>query len=111
MNSLQFFIHDDPDPARLEDAGSRAGADVDTLHQTWLRDTFAEASRPVIVDITSVTSVDPLGLALLALMHGFGAHIIAKSPESHLRLPIGPGARKMRQSAMSEESRTCFARS
>jgi outer membrane protein TolC len=82
MNGLRFFTHNDPDAVRFELAGALTGPDVESLHQAWQREALTGALRRVVVDLTFVTEADRYGRALLTVMHRFGAHIIADSPES-----------------------------
>ena len=82
MNRLQLVTHNNPDGVRFELAGRLSGMDAETLHQAWQREALDDALRPVIIDITWVTEADQSGRAVLLLMYRFGAHIIAKSPES-----------------------------
>ena len=82
MSELRFSIKDDMGAVRIELAGSLAGMDVETVYQTWQRDTWDDPLKPVIVDITLLTEADEHGRALLVVMHRFGAQIVAKSPAS-----------------------------
>lgn len=79
MNGLRFFTHNDHEAVRFELAGKLAGEDVESLHQAWQREALTDELKPVIVDITFITEADQYGRALLAIMHRFGAQLIADS--------------------------------
>jgi hypothetical protein len=79
---LRFLTNNEPNAVRFELAGTLAGADVESLHQAWQREALTDALKPVIVDMTLITEADQYGRALLAIMHRFGAQVIADSPES-----------------------------
>jgi hypothetical protein len=82
MNGLRFFRHNDPDAVRFELAGTLGGVDVESLYQAWQKEALVAELKTVIVDITFITEADQQGRALLAIMHRFGAQVIANSPES-----------------------------
>jgi hypothetical protein len=82
MNELRFSTRKEPDAVRFELAGKLAGEDVESLHQVWQREALTDGLKPLIIDITFITEADQYGRALLAIMHRFGAQVIADSPES-----------------------------
>ena len=82
MNGLRFSKHEEHGAVRFEVAGELVGADVESLHQAWQGEALTGELKPVIVDITFITEADQYGRALLAIMHRFGAQVIADSPES-----------------------------
>lgn len=82
MNGLRFFTHSDTSAVRIELAGSLCGVDVEAAYEAWQREAWNDVLKPVTVDITLITDADEQGLALLVVMHRFGAEIIAKSPQS-----------------------------
>src|SRR5262249_16601833 len=72
----------DIDAVRIELAGRLLVADVETVYQAWQGEAWNDPLKPVIIDITLITAADEHGRTLLAVMHRFGAQIIAKSRES-----------------------------
>jgi hypothetical protein len=81
MSEFQFITHNEAGSVRFNLTGRLSGAEVESLHQAWQREALTDVVS-VIVDISLVDGADEHGRALLAIMHRFGAQIIAGSPES-----------------------------
>jgi hypothetical protein len=80
--SLEYFIHDEPDAFRMELSGSLSGEGAQSVYQAWRTALSIIGQRRVIVDITCITSVDERGRALLRLWQQSQARIVAASVES-----------------------------
>jgi hypothetical protein len=73
---LKITIRKDMRPARLVLEGNLAGAWVQEARQVWLR-FFRQRKGRRVVDLTSVSHVDPEGKLLLACMWKDGADLQA----------------------------------
>ena len=82
QESLEYFIHDEPDAFRMELSGSLSGDGAQSVYQAWRTALSIIGKRRVIVDITCVTDVDTRGRALLRIWKRAQARIIAASAES-----------------------------
>ena len=76
--NLQYCIHDDTEALRLELSGNLSGVEVDNAYHAWLTEYSRDPHRPVIVDLTFVTSADHHGLVLISLLHRSGAQMVVE---------------------------------
>ena len=63
---------------RLIVEGKLAEPGVSELERTWNQVRQESGSRPILVDLSEVTSIDPEGEASLATMIGHGARLTAR---------------------------------
>jgi hypothetical protein len=96
--SLQYYIHDEPEALRFELSGSLSGAGAQSVYQAWRTALSILGVRPVIADITFVVEADESGRDVLLVWHRSGVRIIAASRESQalaepilgVRIPAPP---------------------
>ena len=94
MSDLVYHIHDGSDTFRFQLSGDLAGVGVREVEQTWRTASSVIGDRGLVVDVSSVTSVDPSGRELLSRWQESGARIIVTSIaakqqiESMMNLPV-----------------------
>jgi hypothetical protein len=91
--SLQYYIHDEPDALRLELSGSLSGEGAQSVYQAWRTALSIVAGRPVIADITFVAEADERGRGVLQAWRRNGVRIVAGSPASQAVAGGTPGER------------------
>jgi hypothetical protein len=92
--SLQYYIHDEPDALRLELSGSLSGEGAQSVYQAWRTALSIVAGRPVIADITFVAEADERGRGVLQAWRRNGVRIVAGSPASQAVAGGSPGERR-----------------
>lgn len=85
-DELHYYIHDGSDALRFQLAGTLSKACARDLEQAWRTASSVIGERRVLVDLSSVTSVDPSGQELLSTWSRQGARLIATSPQARARL-------------------------
>jgi len=80
-DSWGYRIHDGAAQFRFELEGALASADVGELEQCWRTAASTIAGKSLVVDVTSLTSIDESGRQLLSRWREAGAKFIA-GPES-----------------------------
>src|ERR1700722_2614480 len=102
MACLSYYMHDGPKAFRFQLSGSLAGVDASRIDQAWRTASSITGGEGLTIDVTSLTSIDGNGRALLQRWSQAGAHYIANSPASrslvesitgHLFLVSGPATR------------------
>ena len=94
MSDFVYHIHDGTDAFRFQLSGDLAGVGVREVEQTWRTASSVIGDRGLVVDLSSVTSVDPSGRELLERWREAGARIIVTSIaaqqriESMMNLPV-----------------------
>jgi len=90
-----YYMHDEFASFRLTligDLSQDSTAELDEARQTA---SSIFNGRPLIVDLTSIDTVDNAGRELIARWHGLGARLVATTPEAQARIqsitniPIG----------------------
>jgi hypothetical protein len=74
---LKITTHAADDSTRITLEGRLAGPWIGELERCWRESAESAAGRPLIVDLTGVTFVEPEGKALLSQMYQAGADLLA----------------------------------
>jgi len=82
--SFSYYMHDGPTAFSIELAGSLAAEDAKKLEQEWLSASTVVGKKALVVDLSFVTEIDPVGRQLLLRWHRNGATIVANTPESRV---------------------------
>jgi hypothetical protein len=80
--TLQYYMHDEPDAFRLELSGVLESASARDVYHGWRTALSILGARQFIVDLTYVSAADEYGRALLRLWRRKGVRVVARSPES-----------------------------
>src|ERR1700730_13082545 len=97
--AFSYYMHDGPTAFSIELAGALAAEGAKKLEQDWLGASALIGDKELIVDLSFVTEIDPVGCQLLLRWRGNGATVVANTPESRalaesiVGLPLGPSAR------------------
>ena len=97
--AFSYYMHEGPAALSIEVAGALAAEGAKKLEQDWLSTSEAIGNKELVVDLSFVTEIDPVGRQLLLRWHGNGATVVANTPESRalaesvIGLPIRPSAR------------------
>ena len=92
-NDLVYHIHDGSAAFRFQLSGDLSGHGVRDVEQTWRTASSVIGGRCLVVDLSSVTGMDPAGRALLEIWQVEGASMVASSSakdriESMMDLPV-----------------------
>lgn len=74
---LKITYSTDPASSVLKLDGEISGPWVKELEQCWQKAKAESSAKPIKVDLSSVTYIDPSGKALLRSLHTQGAELIA----------------------------------
>ena len=80
--SFSYYMHDGPTAFSIELAGRLAANDAKKLEQEWLSASTVIGKKVLVVDLSFVTEIDPVGRQLILRWHRNGATIVANTPES-----------------------------
>jgi hypothetical protein len=92
-------MHEGPAAFSIEVAGALAAEGAKKLEQDWLSASRAIGTKELVVDLSFVTEIDPVGCQLLLRWRGNRATVVANTPESRalaesvIGLPLYPSAR------------------
>jgi len=86
MKSLIYYMHDEPPAFRFVLRGDLSLETARDLEQARVTASSVLAARPLIFDVTAVTSIDPGGRQLLGSWHMLGAQLTVSSPAGLTRL-------------------------
>jgi len=93
-NSLRYYLHDGSSALRFQLVGTLSRDSARDLEQTWHTVSSVLGERPVIIDISNLTGIDPSGQELLNLWNmrgarlGVGSHRMRERVQSLTGLPI-----------------------
>jgi hypothetical protein len=93
-NDLVYHIHDGSAAFRFQLSGDLSGHGVRDVEQTWRTASSVIGGRCLVVDLSSVTGMDPAGRALLEIWQVEGASMVVTSSsakdriESMMDLPV-----------------------
>jgi hypothetical protein len=97
--AFTYYMHEGPAAFSIEVAGALAAEGAKKLERDWLSASAAIAKKELVVDLSFVTEIDPVGRQLLLRWRGNGATLVANTPESRalaesvVGLPLRPSAR------------------
>jgi hypothetical protein len=80
--AFNYYMHDGPTAFSIELAGALAGEGAKNLEQDWLSASAVIRKKELVVDLSFVTEIDPIGRQLLLRWRRNGATILANTPES-----------------------------
>ena len=80
--SFSYYMHDGPTAFSIELAGTLAAEGAKKLEQDWRRACAVFGKKELVVDLSYVTEIDPVGRQLLLRWRRSGATVVANSPES-----------------------------
>jgi len=80
--SLSYYMHEGPTAFSIELAGALAAEDAKKLEQDWLSASAVIGEKELVVDVSFVTEIDPVGRQLLLRWRRNGATVVANTPES-----------------------------
>jgi hypothetical protein len=80
--AFNYYMHDGPTAFSIELAGALAGEGAKNLEQDWLSASAVIRKKALVVDLSFVTEIDPVGRQLLLRWRRNGATIVANTPES-----------------------------
>jgi len=80
--AFSYYMHDGPTAFSIELAGALAADGAKKLEQDWLGASALIGDKELIVDLSFVTEIDPVGRQLLLRWRGDGATFVANTPES-----------------------------
>jgi hypothetical protein len=98
-SSFSYYMHDGPTAFSIELAGALAAEGAKKLEQDWLSASAVIGKKELVIDLSFVTEIDPVGRQLLLRWRRNGATILANTPESRVLAeliigrPLGPRAR------------------
>jgi anti-anti-sigma regulatory factor len=82
MVRFSYYLHDQPLAFRIELSGSLTASNAPELERCWRTAASALGERSLIVEISSLASVDETGRGLLSRWQRQGARFIAESAEA-----------------------------
>jgi len=80
--ALSYYMHDGPTAFSIELAGALAAEAAKKLEQDWRSAAEAIGEKELVVDLSYVTEIDPLGSQLLLRWRRNGATVVANTTES-----------------------------
>jgi hypothetical protein len=80
--AFNYYMHDGPNAFSIELAGALAGEGAKSLEHDWLSASAVIRKKELVVDLSFVTAIDPVGRQLLLRWRRNGATILANTPES-----------------------------
>jgi hypothetical protein len=80
--AFNYYMHDGPSAFSIELAGSLTAEDAKKLERDWLNASAVIGKKELVVDLSFVTEIDPVGRQLLLRWRRNGATILASTPES-----------------------------
>src|ERR1700719_4071075 len=81
-SAFSYYMHDGPAAFSIEVAGRLAAEGAKKLEQDWLSASAVIRKKELVVDLSFVTEIDPVGRQLLLRWRRNGATILANTPES-----------------------------
>jgi hypothetical protein len=97
--AFSYYMHDGPTAFSIELAGTLAAESAKKLEQDWRSASAVIGRKELVVDLSFVTGIDPVGRQLLLRWRKNGATIVASTPESRALVesiighPLPPTAR------------------
>jgi hypothetical protein len=82
--AFNYYMHDGPTAFSIELAGALAGESAKNLEQDWLSASAVIGKKELVVDLSFVTEIDPVGRQLLLRWRRNGATVVANTPESRV---------------------------
>jgi hypothetical protein len=80
--AFSYYMHDGPAVFSIELAGALAAEGAKKLGQDWRSASAVVGKKELIVDLSFVTEIDPVGIQLLLRWRRYGATFIANTPEA-----------------------------
>src|SRR5260370_17704735 len=80
--AFSYYMDDGPSAFSIELAGALAAEAAKKLEQDWRSAAEAIGEKELVVDLSYVTEIDPLGSQLLLRWRTNGATLVANRPES-----------------------------
>lgn len=81
-SAFSYYMHDGPAAFSIEVAGTLAAEGAKKLEQDWLSASAVIGKKELVVDLSFVTEIDPVGRQLLLRWRRNGATVVANTPES-----------------------------
>lgn len=82
MVRFTYYLHDQPSAFRIELSGTLTASNAPELERCWKTGASALGGRSLIVEISSLASIDDTGRGLLSRWQRQGASFIAESAEA-----------------------------
>src|SRR5271154_2782427 len=103
--AFSYYMHDGPEAFSIELAGSLSADDARKLEQHWLIASTAIGNKELVVDLSFVTEIDPVGRRLLLDWLRIGATFAANTAESRalVQSTIGQAPRPVARIAYTTE--------
>ena len=98
-SAFSYYMHDGPAAFSIEVAGTLAAEGAEKLEQDWRSASTVIGKKELVVDLSFVTEIDPVGRQLLLRWRRNGATVVANTPESRtlaesvIGRPLRPVAR------------------
>jgi hypothetical protein len=86
LSDFRYYMHDGVNAFSFELAGRLSNDAARQLQQAWRTASSVVGERTLIVDLSYVNAIDPLGRDLLRHWHSQGARLVANSPEARALL-------------------------
>jgi hypothetical protein len=80
--AFSYYMHDGPAAFSIELAGALAAEGAKKLEQDWGSASADIGEKELVVDLSYVTEIDPVGRQLLLRLRRNGATVVANTPES-----------------------------
>src|ERR1700687_3521619 len=80
--AFSYYMHDGPAAFSIEVAGALAAEGARKLEQDWGSASAVIGKKELVVDLSFVTEIDPVGSQLLLRWFRNGATVVASTPES-----------------------------
>ena len=80
--AFSYYMHEGPAAFSIELAGALAAEAAKQLEQDWRSAAEVIGEKELVVDLSFVTEIDPVGRQLLLRWRRNGATILANTPES-----------------------------
>jgi len=82
--AFRYYMHDGPAAFSIEVAGALSAEGAKKLEQDWLSASVVIGTKQLVVDLSFVTEIDPVGRQLLLRWRRNGATVVANTPESRV---------------------------
>jgi len=80
--AFSYYMHEGPAAFSIEVAGALAAEGAKQLERDWLSASEAIGNKELVVDLSFVTEIDPVGRQLLLRWRGNGATVVANTSAS-----------------------------
>lgn len=80
--AFSYYMHDGPTAFSIEVSGALAATGAEKLERDWLSASAVIGKKELVVDLSFVTEIDPVGRQLLHRWRSNGATVVANTADS-----------------------------